>query len=209
MRWLTSRRCTALPESLDDGGDRQTTNFVNVLVQHLSSTELWDNYGVDDDIIVSFSFHRIIILADERTMKPFTNDFPRADIYEMLAPDLLHQVIKGSFKDHLVEWIGEYLKTVYGESRGNSIMDDIDRRIAATPPFTGLRRFPHGRRFKQWTGDDSKALMKVNFLVCCLHQFLRKCLGIYPRNCGVCASTSCALPCIIPRLLLLGAAIRN
>lgn len=34
-------------------------------------------------------------------------------------------------------------------------------RIAAAPPFPGLRRFPHGRRFKQWTGDDSKALMKV------------------------------------------------
>jgi hypothetical protein len=24
-----------------------------------------------------------------------------------------------------------------------------------------LRRFPEGRGFKQWTGDDSKALMKV------------------------------------------------
>jgi len=36
-------------------------------------------------------------------------------------------------------------------------------RIAAAPPFSGLRRFPQGRGFKQWTGDDSKALMKV----CC------------------------------------------
>jgi hypothetical protein len=29
------------------------------------------------------------------------------------------------------------------------------------PPFAGLRRFPEGRGFKQWTGDDSKALMKA------------------------------------------------
>lgn len=29
------------------------------------------------------------------------------------------------------------------------------------PAFPGLRRFPDGRDFKQWTGDDSKALMKV------------------------------------------------
>ena len=28
-------------------------------------------------------------------------------------------------------------------------------------PFSGLRCFPQGRGFKQWTGDDSKALMKV------------------------------------------------
>lgn len=34
--------------------------------------------------------------------------------------------------------------------------------IAIAPPFAGLRRFPDGRGFKQWTGDDSKALMKVS-----------------------------------------------
>jgi hypothetical protein len=33
--------------------------------------------------------------------------------------------------------------------------------ISAVPPFPGLRRFPDGRDFAQWTGDDSKALMKV------------------------------------------------
>ena len=38
-------------------------------------------------------------------------------------------------------------------------------RIAAVPLFPGLRRFPHGRRFKQWTGDDSKALMKVIYFI--------------------------------------------
>lgn len=34
-------------------------------------------------------------------------------------------------------------------------------RIAAVPGFPGLRRFPEGRKFKQWTGNNSKALMKV------------------------------------------------
>lgn len=33
--------------------------------------------------------------------------------------------------------------------------------IAAVPPFPGLRHFYEGRNFKQWTGDDSKGLMKV------------------------------------------------
>ncbi|KAF8806781.1 hypothetical protein BYT27DRAFT_7256782 [Phlegmacium glaucopus] len=40
-------------------------------------------------------------------------------------------------------------------------MDEIDQRLTATPAFPELRRFKQGRRFKQWTGDDSKALMKV------------------------------------------------
>lgn len=35
-------------------------------------------------------------------------------------------------------------------------------RISAVPPFPGLRRFPDGRDYNQWTGDDSKALMKVS-----------------------------------------------
>jgi len=34
-------------------------------------------------------------------------------------------------------------------------------RIAAVPSFPGLRRFKEGRNFEQWTGDDSKVLMKV------------------------------------------------
>ncbi|KAH7904329.1 hypothetical protein BJ138DRAFT_1238857 [Hygrophoropsis aurantiaca] len=101
---------------------------------------------------------------------PFTNDFPRADIYQLLAPDLLHQLlapdllhqlIKGVFKDHLVDWVERYLKCMHSPAEVDRIMDDIDRRIAAVAPFSGLRRFPQGRGFKQWTGDDSKALMKV------------------------------------------------
>ena len=33
--------------------------------------------------------------------------------------------------------------------------------IALALSFAGLQRFPEGRNFRQWTGDDSKALMKV------------------------------------------------
>jgi hypothetical protein len=60
--------------------------------------------------------------------QPFTNDFPRADIHELLAPDLLHQVIKGTFKDHLVDWVQTYLNKTHGKSHANEILDDIDRR---------------------------------------------------------------------------------
>jgi hypothetical protein len=87
--------------------------------------------------------------------------FPRADIHELLTPDILHQLIKGVFKDHLFTWIQRYIEVEHGSAAAKKIMDDIDRKIASVPSFPGLRRFPEGRNFKQWTGDDSKALMKV------------------------------------------------
>lgn len=107
--------------------------------------------------------------------------FPRADIRRMIAPDILHQVIKGGWKDHLVAWVERYLYLKHTRAKARAIMDEIDRRcaeslhysmrsdqpddrIALAAPFSGLRRFAEGRRFKQWTGDDSKALMKVSWL---------------------------------------------
>ncbi|EIW51390.1 uncharacterized protein TRAVEDRAFT_67723, partial [Trametes versicolor FP-101664 SS1] len=81
---------------------------------------------------------------------------------ELLTPDLLHQLIKGTFKDHLVAWVINYITlTAESEREAKRILDDIDRRIASVPAFPGLRRFPQGRNFKQWTGNDSKALMKA------------------------------------------------
>ena len=61
-------------------------------------------------------------------MQPFTASFPRADIHELMAPDLLHQIIKGTFKDHLVEWVGGYLVSEHGGTQTAAIMADIDRR---------------------------------------------------------------------------------
>ncbi|KAJ6629704.1 hypothetical protein B0H10DRAFT_2381236 [Mycena sp. CBHHK59/15] len=136
-------KCTASREDLDGPSGRRTQTHTETLFDVLDHGTMWDQYGVVPDVL------------------PFTWDFPRADIYELLSPDLLHQVIKGTFKDHLVAWVGEYLENEHGKAKTKKIMADIDRRIAAVPPFPGLRRFPEGRGFKQWTGDDSKALMKV------------------------------------------------
>ncbi|KAF8868321.1 hypothetical protein BD779DRAFT_1684189 [Infundibulicybe gibba] len=136
-------RCTARWDDLDGEGGRRSHEHTLALFDALGTKALWKGYGIVSDIM------------------PFTYGFPRADIHELVAPDLLHQVIKGTFKDHLVTWIEEYIDLVHSPAEAARIHADIDRRIMAAPSFPGLRRFPEGRGFKQWTGDDSKALMKV------------------------------------------------
>ncbi len=43
-----------------------------------------------------------------------------------MASDLLHQLIKSTFKDHLVDWVGEDLQITEGNTRAKEIMDNID-----------------------------------------------------------------------------------
>ncbi|KAF8447545.1 hypothetical protein L210DRAFT_3609849 [Boletus edulis BED1] len=136
-------KCTAHRSSLDSDNNAvlRDHEHTKMLLEMFTTQILWREYGIVDDIL------------------PFTTFFPRANIHELIAPDILHQIIKGTFKDHLVAWVEAYIKEHYPDS--DAILADIDRRIAAVPPFPGLRRFPQGRGFKQWTGNDSKALMKV------------------------------------------------
>ncbi|KAI0070656.1 hypothetical protein K474DRAFT_1687360 [Panus rudis PR-1116 ss-1] len=139
-------RCTAFSEDLDGSpATRRTHKLTDKLISAYAGNLnlLREDYGIIADVV------------------PFTVMFPRADIHEMLSPDLLHQIIKGTFKDHIVTWVEEYIHSEHSKKDAEAILADIDRRIAAVPSFPGLRRFPEGHGFKQWTGDDSKALMKV------------------------------------------------
>ncbi|KAG1856773.1 hypothetical protein F4604DRAFT_1931777 [Suillus subluteus] len=136
-------KCLALQLNLDGGGIYRSREHTDLMISELPGDTLWFEYGINSHII------------------PFTNDFPRADIHQLLSFDLLHQLIKGAFKDHLVDWVVKYLRITHGTKQGDEIMSDIDRRIAAVASFSGLRRFHEGHDFRQWTGNDSKALMKV------------------------------------------------
>ncbi|KAG2005607.1 hypothetical protein CC2G_001999 [Coprinopsis cinerea AmutBmut pab1-1] len=166
-------KCCARPEDLDNPKARlRTREKTGFMREFFDPGELRAN-GIRDDVV------------------PFTDWFPRADIHELIAPDLLHQVIKGAFKDHLVEWINEYIYATNSETKALEIIQDIDRRISSVPVYPGLRRFKDGRDFKQWTGDDSKALMKVYIpaivgyvpddMVKCLVSFMDACY-IFRRN---------------------------
>ncbi|KAK7461773.1 hypothetical protein VKT23_008204 [Stygiomarasmius scandens] len=137
-------KCMNRPNELDTGDNwPQTQHKTDFIIHTFDPGIVWDEFGSRSDVA------------------PFTFHFPHANIHELLSPDLLHQAIKGTFKDHMVEWVMDYVIDTYSSSRVLEILKDIDQRISAVLAFPGLQRFPDGQNFNQWTGDDSKALMKV------------------------------------------------
>ncbi|KAH8978815.1 hypothetical protein EDB92DRAFT_1937481 [Lactarius akahatsu] len=116
-------KCTAHKDDLETLGSPRSREHTDGIRELLGLRDLWKLYGVVGDV------------------EPFTNDFPCAGVYELLSPDLLHQLSRARLR--------------------TTLSTGYQRMIVAVPLFAGLRRFPEGRGFKQWTGDNSRALMKV------------------------------------------------
>ncbi|KAG8703498.1 hypothetical protein FRC08_002802 [Ceratobasidium sp. 394] len=83
--------------------------------------------------------------------EPFWARLPHCNIYAALTPDLLHQLHKGVFKDHVMSWC---LKLV-DETEFND-------RFKAMPGHSGLRHFAKNvSELSQTTGKEHREMEKV------------------------------------------------
>lgn len=130
LRLIILCRCRAFPGNLDNENEyqrRRTKDITEALIYTYNVPILWSEHGIISDVVVRLLISHISPQSLTYS-QPFTNDFPRADIHELIAPDLLHQIIKGTFKDHLVTWVEEFLVITHGRRQANRILDDIDHR---------------------------------------------------------------------------------
>lgn len=81
--------------------------------------------------------------------KPFWHDLPHCDIHASFTPDILHQLHKGVFFDHLMSWVMSIAK------------DEIDERFKNIPQYPNLRHFKNGlSHITQATGAEFKEIQR-------------------------------------------------
>ncbi|KAF8495591.1 hypothetical protein JB92DRAFT_2834758 [Gautieria morchelliformis] len=120
--------CTVSPDDCGNPGCAPTRNPSTILMA-LRSSEM----GTPSPALKNLHLRPI--------PQPFWADLPHTNIFECFTPNLLHQLHKGVFKDHMVKWCIQ---------------------IAGKGDHLGLRHFKKGiPTISQWTGREHKEMEHV------------------------------------------------
>ena len=81
------------------------------------------------------------------------------NIYEATVPDRMHHLDLGLFHYQI-----DYTRVLLKNQHGNSLVDEVDRRLAVIPRFPELKIFTNGLQARL-TADEYRNLMKVMVFV--------------------------------------------
>ena len=118
-------RCPKCMVARDKHGE-STRSSAHVQCQTMKSLKKYENGEISKE---EFDGN----LGLQAVYEPFWADLPHCDIFMCITPDILHQLHKGVFKDHLVSWCSQLI----GE-------DVLDERFRAMTLYLGLCHFKKG-----------------------------------------------------------------
>lgn len=115
-----------------------------------------------------------------RPVLPYWTEHPWAAGPASIAPDLLHQLWKGVYLDHLRVWWTKLLGTkllgrgASHKQRAKAGNQAMDARYKGVPRYAGQQHFSSGlSALTQWTGNEAKATARV---------FLAVVAGLTPKK---------------------------
>lgn len=96
-------------------------------------------------------------------VNPFWVDLPHCNIFQCFTPDILHQLHKGTFKDHMVKWATAAINIDGPNQFVNAQQkSEVDHRFQAMTCHPSLWHFKKGiSLILQWTGNEYKNIEKV------------------------------------------------
>jgi hypothetical protein len=82
--------------------------------------------------------------------QPFWENLEGYEPDLVICPDILHGLFR-FWRDHILKWI----QNLVGST-------ELDRRVKALQPITGIRHFKHGlSHLSQWTGREDRELQRI------------------------------------------------
>jgi hypothetical protein len=135
-------RCPKCLVSRDERGDPVQSQLRDVK----GTLQILQDAFLEMDDTDQFEMHGL------RRVDPFWKNLPHCDIFSTFTPDLLHQLHKGVFGDHLSKWARKAIPQ----------RDEVDHRFKTMTQHPSLRHFQKGITLvSQWTGQEYKELEKV------------------------------------------------